>query len=62
MSKNNTFFGKKLQVRIFEVEKCDDEPNELNDFLAEQGGHIVDIQTNGMMYGYVKFIVIYEAE
>jgi len=48
-----------IQVKIIEVTNTDAE--ELNGFIAEYDGNIIDIQTVGMMYGVCKFIITYKA-
>lgn len=49
-----------IRTKIIEVEGTHTE--ELNDFLEEYNGYIIDIQTVGMLYGLCKFIIIYKAE
>lgn len=47
-----------LKVKILEV--THDKTEELNVFLEEHNGNIVDIQTAPMMYGFCKFIIVYK--
>lgn len=46
-----------IRVRAIETQGTD--MSEVNDFLAEYDGNIIDIQTVGMLYGVTKFIIIY---
>ena len=48
-----------IRTKIIEVEGAN--TDELNDFLEEYDGYIIDIQTVGMLYGWCKFIIIYKA-
>ena len=57
---NNTLFGfTGIQVKAIEVEKND--LTEVNDFLDEYNGNIIDIQVIGMLYGRSRFIITYKA-
>lgn len=48
-----------IRTKIIEVEGVN--TDELNDFLEEYDGYIIDIQTVGMLHGWCKFIIIYKA-
>lgn len=48
-----------IRTKIIEVEGVN--TDELNNFLEEYDGYIIDIQTVGMLYGWCKFIIIYKA-
>lgn len=55
---NNIYGITGIKVKIIEVNGK--ETKELDDFLAEYDGNIIDIQTVGMMYGVCKFIITYK--
>ena len=38
-----------------------DDVGELNKFLDEYNGNVVEIQTVGMLYGITRYVVIYKA-
>ena len=48
-----------IEVKIIEV--YGNEVEELNNFLKEYNGNIIDVQTIGMFNGFVKFIIMYKA-
>ena len=56
---NNMYGITGIKVKIIEVNSR--ETKELDDFLAEYDGNIIDIQTVGMLYGVCKFIITYKA-
>lgn len=48
-----------IRTKIIEVEG--DNAREVNDFLEEYDGYIIDVQTVGMLYGWCKFVILYKA-
>jgi hypothetical protein len=48
-----------IRTKIIEVEG--DNVREVNDFLEEYDGYIIDVQTVGMLYGWCKFVILYKA-
>lgn len=46
-------------IRVHAIEAQGTYMSEVNDFLTEYDGNIIDIQTIGMLYGVTKFIIIY---
>jgi hypothetical protein len=48
-----------LRTKIIEVQG--DSAEELNEFLEEYDGYIIDIQAVGMLYGWCKFVILYKA-
>ena len=56
---NNMYGITGIKVKIIEV--SGKETEELDNFLAEYNGNIIDIQTVGMLYGVCKFIITYKA-
>ena len=54
----NIYGIKGIKVKIIEV--THNQTDELDDFLMKNDGNIIDIQTIGMLYGVVKFIITYK--
>lgn len=53
-------FGiKGIQVKTFDVQNK--QPDEVNEFLTEYDGNIIDIRTEQLMYGVTRYIIIYRA-
>lgn len=48
-----------IRTKVIEAEGT--YTDEVNAFLEEYDGYIIDIQTVGMLYGWCKFIIIYKA-
>ena len=48
-----------IKVRAIEA---GEDMSEVNDFLKEHDGNIIDIQNSPMLYGVTKFIIIYKKE
>lgn len=56
----NHFFGLKgIQTRAFEI--THEDMNEVNKFLAEYDGNIIDVQVVPMAMGMSKVVVVYKA-
>lgn len=56
---NNMLHITGIQVKAIEVNKND--VSEVNEFLAEYDGNIIDIQIIPMMYGISRFVITYKA-
>lgn len=56
---NNMLNIKGIQVKAIEVNKND--VSEVNEFLVEYDGNIIDIQIIPMMYGISRFVITYKA-
>lgn len=54
---NNVFGITNIRAKAFEVNKND--VAEVNEFLAEHDGDIIDIQIIPMFQGYSRWMVIY---
>ena len=48
-------------VRVKAIEAPHEDLTEVNDFLDEYDGNIIDIQTSPMAYGVTKYIIVYKA-
>lgn len=48
-----------IEVKIIEV--YGNEVEELNNFLKEYDGNIIDVQAIGMFNGFAKFVIMYKA-
>lgn len=55
----NMFGVTDIRTKIIEVEG--DNVGEVNEFLEEYDGNIIDVQTVGMLYGWCKFVILYKA-
>lgn len=52
-----------IQVKIIDIYKNDmSGETDLNLFLDEYDGNIIDIRTEQMMYGVTRFAIIYKAK
>ena len=52
-----------IQVKIIDIYKNDmSGETDLNLFLDEYNGNIIDIRTEQMMYGVTRFAIIYKAK
>ena len=54
-----TMFGI-TRVRVKAIEQTGTDMDALNEFLKEHDMDIIDIQAIPMLYGVVKFIIIYQ--
>ena len=56
---NNVFGITGIQVKAIEVNKND--VTEVNDFLEEYDGNIIDVQIIPMFQGVSRFVIVYKA-
>lgn len=48
-------------IRVKAIEASHEGLEEVNKFLEEHDGNIIDIQISPMMYGVTKYIIVYRA-
>lgn len=61
----NMFGVTGIQVKIIDIYKNDMDGNNITDlnlFLEEYDGNIIDIRTEQMVYGVTRFAIIYKAK
>ena len=57
---NNIYGIKGIAIKTFELGKYDSGMENVDVFLKEHDGNIIDIQTTPMAYAVVKIIIIYK--
>ena len=56
----NTLYGI-TGIAVKAIETCENDMDEVNSFLAEYDGNIINIQPVPMLYGWTRFVITYKA-